>query len=185
MTAKAAKAVVWPAEDHVCAACGVAYAMVSPSEAAAVVARQPQLIREAVSALTESDIRRRPEPDTWSVLEYACHVRDVFGASIIRLYRTRTEDHPTVDPMLNDLRVARLSYNKRDMAAVLDELDDAAEGLADEIARVRQDGWGRQCSRLPGEDRTAAWLVRQAMHEAVHHLRDIRDVGRKVKAGRE
>jgi hypothetical protein len=30
---------------------------------------------------------------------------------------------------------------------------------------------------LPDEDRTALWLVRQAMHEGVHHLGDIRRIG--------
>jgi hypothetical protein len=30
---------------------------------------------------------------------------------------------------------------------------------------------------LPGEERTARWLVRQAMHEGVHHLGDIHRIG--------
>jgi hypothetical protein len=33
---------------------------------------------------------------------------------------------------------------------------------------------------LPGEQRSARWLVRQAMHEGVHHLADIRTVGAAV-----
>jgi hypothetical protein len=37
--------------------------------------------------------------------------------------------------------------------------------------------WDRIATRLPGEDRTARWLVRQAMHEGVHHLGDIRRIG--------
>lgn len=33
--------------------------------------------------------------------------------------------------------------------------------------------WDRLVTRLPGEHRTARWLVRQAMHEGQHHLDDI------------
>jgi hypothetical protein len=45
-------------------------------------------------------------------------------------------------------------------------------------ACLAKDGdWDRIATRLPGEDRTARWLVRQAMHEGIHHLGDIRRIG--------
>ena len=43
----------------------------------------------------ETALRRRPDPATWSVLEYACHVGDVFGVFDERLVRMLTEDNPT------------------------------------------------------------------------------------------
>ena len=167
-------------EDHVCTSCGIAYASISPADAAGSIGGQPDDVRQMASAVAEPLLRRRPDPETWSVLEYVCHLRDVYATSTIRLYRTRTEDHPAVEPMLNDLRAARFGYNRRDLASVLDELADVVEGLGQEIARVRADGWDRRCTRLPGEYRTARWLVRQAMHEGIHHLRDIEEVARRA-----
>jgi hypothetical protein len=41
-------------------------------------------------------------------------------------------------------------------------------------------GWDRIATRLHGEQRTARWLVRQAMHEGVHHLADIRRIGEQT-----
>jgi Mycothiol maleylpyruvate isomerase N-terminal domain len=117
------------------------------------------------------------------VLEYVCHLRDVYVTSTIRLYRVRTEDRPLLEPMFNELRAARFSYNRRDLPAVLDELADANEGLRAEVSRVHGDQWDREGTRLPGETRTARWLLRQAMHEGVHHLRDIAEVRRAVTRG--
>jgi hypothetical protein len=77
--------------------------------------------------------------------------------------------------MLNDLRARRFRYRERDVSPVLEELAVCAAGFCDEIARTRD--WDRLVTRLPGEERTALWLVRQAMHEGVHHVRDIRAVG--------
>ena len=39
---------------------------------------------------------------------------------------------------------------------------------------------GRVVTRLPAEERTALWLVRQVVHEGLHHLRDVERVGALV-----
>jgi hypothetical protein len=88
----------------------------------------------------------------------------------------RTEDRPQLEPMLNDLRARRFRYNERDLAPVLAELADAAAGFVDEVDRVRPGGWGRTATRLPGEERTALWLVRHAAHEGLHHVGDIEEL---------
>lgn len=132
----------------------------------------PGRVREAVSAAPPEVRRLRPRADRWSVIEYVCHLRDVYAAYTIRLHRARTEDDPVLEPMLNDLRARRFRYNERDVEAVLDELGATAVGFCEEAARMDQ--WDRLVMRLPGAYRTARWLVRQAMHEGQHHLDDIR-----------
>jgi hypothetical protein len=118
-----------------------------------------------------------PSPGVWSVTEYVCHLRDVYVSFTIRLHRVRTEHQPAWEPMFNDLRVRRFRYNDCDLAATLDELAAAAAGFCDEVARTGEHEWNRVATRLPGEQRTARWLVRQAMHEGVHHLGDIHRIG--------
>ncbi|MGH7912982.1 MAG: DinB family protein [Candidatus Dormibacteraceae bacterium] len=147
-------------------------------QARAIVATLPERYRSMVSGLPESTLGARPAPTVWSPLEYLCHVRDVFVTHLIRLYRSRTEDDPALEPMYNDLRAARLRYRERDLAATLDELEAAVQGLLCESDRVRPDGWSRVVHRLPGERRTAAWLLRNAAHEGVHHLRDLEGTSR-------
>ncbi len=172
-----------PAEDHVCAACGVDYAALPVEAARATVAGVPARVRAAALAVPEPAVRRRPDPGTWSVVEYVCHLRDVYTSSTIRLHRTRTEDRPVLEPMLNDLRARRFRYAERDLRPMLDELAATVAGFLDETRRVAGPDWDRTATRLPGEHRTARWLVRHAAHEGVHHLRDIAAVARAVSRG--
>src|SRR5206468_3460537 len=44
--------------------------------------------------LSRDDVARRPDEATWSPLEYACHVRDVFRIYDGRLALMLTEDDP-------------------------------------------------------------------------------------------
>ncbi|BBZ73572.1 DinB family protein [Mycobacterium paraseoulense] len=169
------------AEDHVCAACAVSYQDTRVEDAVAVIAGLPDAAREALSAISPDARRVRPSPEVWSVAEYLCHLRDVYVSFTIRLHRVRTEQQPAWDPMLNDLRARRFRYNACDIDATLDELAAAAAGFRDEVARTDDRGWDRTGTRLPGEQRTARWLVRQAMHEGVHHLGDIRNIGETAR----
>ncbi|GAA5155235.1 DinB family protein [Pseudonocardia eucalypti] len=160
-----------PGEDHSCSECGFSYLALDVGEARAVITAVPDRTRAA--ALAVPDPRRRLAPSRWSALEYVCHLRDVYISSTIRLYRVRTEDRPSLEPMLNDLRTARFRHNEMSLPAVLDELGLTVLGFLDEVDRVRPDGWTRTATRLPGEERTALWFVRHAAHEGVHHIRDI------------
>jgi hypothetical protein len=171
------------AEDHVCGDCALSYLDTTIEQAVDVITTLPRAVQEAVSAIPQAAHRVRPSPTTWSVTEYVCHLRDVYITYTIRLHRTRTEDRPSLEPMYNDLRARRFRYSERDLGAVIAELQAVARGFCDEIARVRQQDWERTATRLPGEQRTARWLVRQAMHEGVHHLADIRRVGTQAASG--
>lgn len=165
------------AEDYTCSRCALAYSETPVEHAAEIIQATPAAVRGAVFAVPEHVRHQRPGPRTWSVTEYVCHLRDVFATYTIRLHRARTEDRPALEPMLNDLRAHRFRYNERDVVPILDELAANAAGFCEEIASTGSQHWNRVATRLPGEQRSARWLVRQAMHEGVHHLADIRTVG--------
>jgi uncharacterized damage-inducible protein DinB len=131
-------------------------------------------VRAAVLAIPAEACRVRRSRHTWTIAEYLCHLRDVYITYTIRLHRTCTETRPALEPMSNDLRARRFSYNECYLDATLDELTAAAAGFGKQVACTQEHDWDRVATRLPGEDRTARWLVRQAMHEGVHHLGDIR-----------
>lgn len=67
----------------------------------------------------------------------------------------------------------------RAVPPVLDELQAYIGGFLAEVARSGPDDWARPVHRLPDEHRTALWLVRQAAHEGVHHLRDVAEVAER------
>lgn len=168
------------AEDYVCRQCALSYSEVSVQRAIDVVGSVAELVSDAVAQIPDQYWNRRPNAGGWSIAEYVCHVRDVYITYTIRLHRSRTEDRPTIEPMLNDLRAQRFRYNDCDVRAVLREIEAAAAGFCEEASQLRPEDWSRTVSRLPGEQRTALWLARQAMHEGVHHVHDIRRAGRSV-----
>jgi DinB family protein len=165
------------AEDHTCSRCALTYSEIPIGHATEVIQAIPAAVRDAVLAVPDHARCQRPDPRIWSVTEYVCHLRDVYATYTIRLHRARTEDRPALEPMLNDLRARRFRYNERDVAPILDELAANAAGFCEEIASAGPQDWDRVATRRPGEQRSARWLVRQAMHEGVHHLADIRTVG--------
>lgn len=169
-----------PAEDHQCGECRFAYASVSVEAALQHIRAVPERVAEAVFGRSDDDLRARPSDNTWSALEYVCHVRDVFAVFTTRLYRTRVEDVPILEPMLNDLRVVRFRYNHRELRPVVGELADNVAGLLDEASRNSAPSWERVARRMPGEERSARWLIRQAAHEGLHHLGDIHQVLSRV-----
>jgi len=164
------------AEDYTCDVCALVYSEISIDDAVGAIGGLPEAVREAVSAISPEACRVQGR-QIWSVAEYLCHLRDVYVSFTIRLHRTCTESRPALEPMFNDLRARRFRYNDCDINATLDELSAAAAGFCEQIARTKARDWDRVATRLPGEERTARWLVRQAMHEGVHHLGDVRRIG--------
>jgi hypothetical protein len=167
-------------EDYVCDSCGLDFTTIAVPAALATISALPQEVRRSIVGIDDSLLRRRPEPDVWSAMEYICHVRDVYATYTIRLHRARTENSPAVEPMFSDLRAVRFRYSRLPLAPVLDELADHVAGFCDEAATLAPTDWQRTVSRRPDEVRTASWLVRQALHEGRHHLADIRGVPQRA-----
>ena len=128
-------------------------------------------------------LRQRPDEHTWSALEYACHVRDVFETYRGRVARTLAEDQPVLESMDRDERPARDRYNEQDPAVVAGELAGRADALAAAFESLAPEQWGRTAIHPYPEPapRSLEWMARHAVHEGNHHLLD---VGRVLRAAR-
>ena len=120
-------------------------------------------------------IRTRPGPKTWSALEYACHLRDVFLTQRERVYLALVEDCPSFAPMHREERAILARYAGEEPDDVGPELKMAAELLARAFEGLDQAQWQRRCIyNFPeARERTVLWLGRHAVHEGEHHLRDV------------
>ncbi|MDQ3106215.1 MAG: DinB family protein [Actinomycetota bacterium] len=173
---------------YVCPDCGLDYDTVSPPDAKVAVRSFPRRYRTALAAAFEDDadeglVRRRPEADTWSALEYTVHVADLYElfANIVR--RMYDESGPTIDFWDPDARAASEGYGTADPAATLDRLDAAATALGTELDRVDADGW-RRTATFPFGDRDLLTMARNAVHEGTHHLRDVERVLESARRAR-
>lgn len=138
----------------------------------------PDLVRADVPAwnevLARPDVATRPDDSTWSVLEYAAHVRDVHRIFLTRLDLVLDSENPSFPNWDQDATAEAENYNAQDPATVADELAEAAHRLADAFAAVPQDRRNRTGVRSDGSRFTVDTLARYYAHDPIHHLWDVR-----------
>lgn len=138
----------------------------------------PGLIRENAAGwgpvLARTGAAVRPNDHTWSALEYAAHVRDVFRIFSVRLGRMLSEDDPLFSNWDQDATAVAERYNEQDPAVVGRELALAAASLADALAGVRESDRARTGRRSDGARFTVTTLAQYGLHDPVHHLHDVR-----------
>jgi hypothetical protein len=115
----------------------------------------------------------RPDPATWSSLEYACHVRDVFRRYDERIRLMQTRDDPLFPNWDQDTSAVEDRYESQEPARVVDELSAAAQALASRLDAISRDEWQRQGRRSDGASFTIASIARYMIHDPVHHVWDV------------
>ncbi|TQJ36195.1 DinB family protein [Arthrobacter sp. SLBN-122] len=125
------------------------------------------------AVLRRPDAAQRPDDDTWSALEYACHVRDVFALFDQRLNLMLAEDGARFEDWDQDRTAVEKDYANAEPSEVAREL--AAEGhqAAEAFAGVREEDWGRRGLRSNGSEFTVLTLSQYFLHDVVHHLHDV------------
>ena len=157
--------------DQPCPECGF--------EASAVtVDRIPSVIRDNATTweavLTLGDAAARPEPSTWSPLEYAAHVRDVHRIFDLRVEMMLDQDDPTFPNWDQDETAVAERYGEQDPATVATELLEAAEAAAERYESVPPGAWGRRGYRSNGSEFTVESIGIYHLHDIVHHAWDVR-----------
>jgi hypothetical protein len=124
-------------------------------------------------ALDGADASVRPDPQTWSKLEYACHVRDVHRIFGERAKLMLDVDDPQFANWDQDVTAIEDRYGEQDPAVVSVELVEAAADAAAVFAQVGDDQWDRPGRRSNGSVFTVATLGAYYLHDIAHHLHDI------------
>jgi hypothetical protein len=122
---------------------------------------------------------QRPDPQTWSPLEYGCHVRDVFRLYDYRLQLMLDQDDPLYENWDQDETAIADRYGEQDPAEVAPQLLAAADQLADRFDALTADQWLRPGRRSDGAAFTVETFGRYFIHDPVHHLFDATGVRAK------
>jgi len=117
----------------------------------------------------------RPEPAVWSVLEYACHVRDVHRIFGERVGLMLDQDDPVFANWDQDETAVAERYDLQDPAVVAGELVAAAAAVAAAYDAVPAGAWRRTGRRSNGSEFTIDSLGRYHLHDIVHHAHDVRN----------
>lgn len=138
----------------------------------------PDRIRAAADGfgpvLARPDAAQRPDPTTWSPVEYAAHVRDVCAVFGDRLASMLAEAGPTFAEWSGDAAAVQEAYAEQSPAAVATALVAQANRVADLLAGVAAGDRSRTGRRGDGMEFTVDSLARYLVHEPVHHLWDVR-----------
>jgi len=98
---------VYPAPGWICAECGFDYDACAPSTTPKTLRGfgrryQVPLVRGLPGEDLDGLLRMRPDPRTWSALEYACHTRDGFALYEHRIGVVLVEERPLLPRMRRD-----------------------------------------------------------------------------------
>ena len=121
-----------------CDGCGFTYNEDEAGAAASAIRIGTSELRDLVHALDGPTARTRPDADTWSPQEYACHVRDVLEVQRYRIAQCLAEDRPVYAPMDRTGRVKQEKYENQDPMEVAAALP-ASMGAA--LAATAQDAF--------------------------------------------
>ena len=123
--------------------------------------------------LSSEQVSRRPSPQQWSALEYACHVRDVFVLYLARLEQMLTNDDARFANWDQDAAALAGDYGAQDPATVAYDLAAAAGRLADAFDKVRPEQRSRTGLRSDGAHFTVETFGTYLLHDPVHHVWDV------------
>ena len=123
--------------------------------------------------LERANVRERPNDSTWSPLEYAAHVRDVYRIYDYRLHLMLENDDPDFENWDQDATAVEEKYNEQDPATVATELTVAGETLADSFDQVPDDAWQRKGRRSDGAGFTIETFAKYFIHDSIHHVWDV------------
>ncbi len=118
-------------------------------------------------------VHARPTPSTWSPLEYACHVRDVFGLFAQRLELMLSADDPLFANWDPNVTALESQYHLADPEQVSAEIIEAGNEIAAKFAALDPDQWQRPGRRSDGASFSVLSFARYEIHDPLHHLWDV------------
>ena len=156
--------------DQRCPECGFDAASVARQT---IAARLVATIPRWQTALLATDVAERPAPATWSVLEYACHVRDVHSIFGARARLIQDQPDPQFDNWNQDATALEKRYWEANPTDVSVEIEVEARAAAGAFDGLDDDRWRRTGRRSNGSVFTMETLGRYYLHDVEHHLHDI------------
>jgi hypothetical protein len=118
-------------------------------------------------------LRRRLSFEGWSAIEHGAHVGRAIQAKRNLVECVRLRDGAAVDEVL--INAPQVGDNGRDPEVVLESLAQASTPMVMLVLGMAPGDWSRVGLRN-GSSVDVLELVREAVHEGVHHLRDARKV---------
>jgi hypothetical protein len=153
-----------------CDECGFNGEEWSDAAAISAIERLPAQFANAVAGLGPDDLLRRPVDSQWSIAEYADHVREVIFGMRFLLEIAVTQ----AGTDLGESPYSPIEHDPRqiDIEAALVGIEREVTSLLNTYSELSPNEWVSSVT-LDGTNVDPHWIVRHAVHDPTHHLRDI------------
>ncbi len=134
----------------------------------------PRTLASLFHGVPDEVLRRKPAPEKWSMLEIACHLRDVEQLFVERYAKMANHDRPALRMINQDELAVALRYNEDDPAAAIREFRLRRTETIALLSALAHQSWQRiGLHPKRGEFTIAGQLDIHVNHDA-NHLNQIR-----------
>jgi len=134
----------------------------------------PKLLVALLRGMSDEALRRKPAPEKWSMLEIACHLRDVEEFFVERYGKIANHDRPQLRMINQDELAAKLRYNEEDLALVLKQFQGLRAESVAILGALAAQSWQRVGVHSKRGDVSIAWTAEHQVEHDANHLGQIR-----------
>lgn len=133
----------------------------------------PAFLKQALDGATRADLELRTAPDTFCLIEHACHLRDLEREGyVVRLRRMMSEVDPVLAGFEGDVIARERRYMSQDPLAAAHEFAVARAGFL-MLARTVKEPAMRRGARFMGRSITVCDLLGMMVEHDREHCREI------------
>ena len=133
----------------------------------------PSFLQAALVRATPEQLRAKPTPDTFALVEHACHLRDLEREGYaIRLKRMLSESHPLLNGFEGDVIARQRDYLLQDAMNAASEFAIARNAFVARMDRLTPEEMQRTGSFL-GRDITVCDLLAMMVDHDREHVAEI------------
>jgi hypothetical protein len=143
-------------------------------EVLAKLQETPKALAAMVRGVSDEVLRRKPAPEKWSMLEIACHLRDVEAFFVERYGKLANHDRPQLRGIKQDELAVKLRYNEDDPALVLKEFQALRAETVAIVGALAHQAWQRVGMHPTRGEVSFAWSVEHQVEHDANHLSQIR-----------
>jgi uncharacterized damage-inducible protein DinB len=134
----------------------------------------PKLLLALLRGLSDEALRRKPAPEKWSMLEIACHLRDVEEFFAERYGKIANHERPQFRMINQDELAAKLRYNEDDLTLVLKQFQGLRAESVAILGALAAQSWQRVGVHPKRGDVSIAWTAKHQVEHDSNHLGQIR-----------
>ena len=140
----------------------------------------PQLIRQAVSGMTDQQLDATPVAGKWSTRQVVCHIADFEPVYADRMKRVITENQPTFCGGDPDVFAAGLAYDQRDVEEELQLIEMVRRQMARILQTLSPADFQRIGNHSVDGPITLETLIQRITGHVPHHVEFIEQKRRAI-----